>query len=655
MCGIAGELQFEAAVGAEHTARIQSRTTVSAMCAVLSHRGPDDSGLMSSGPLTMGMRRLSIIDLAGGKQPIANEDRSIWVVCNGEIYNYREIRAELVARGHQFRSGSDVEVLVHLYEDHGLEFVRRLRGMFAFALWDHRAKRLVLGRDRLGIKPLVFAVDDHRLLFASEIKALIAAGVDREVDLQAVHHYLTLSYVPTPYTAFVQIRKVLPGHLMVVEGGRVRVERYWRPDYPQPLDGIKAGDYSEALRERLDDAVRSHLVSDVPVGVFLSGGLDSATVLSLMRKHEPGPIKTFSVGFEEGSFNELARARATAKRFGTEHHELLVSSAMTDIIPALIEAFDEPFADSSAIPLYYLSRFAREQVKVVLTGDGGDEILAGYQTYIASKLARWYRKLPARIARGILPRLAGMLPVSHRRVSFDYKANRFARGALLPPDQAHLSWKELLSEDAKAELYATRQDGYQSTPDFYGNIYAGCPTSDWLTRLLHVDTMLGLPDDMLTKVDRVTMAHSLEARVPLLDHLLVEFMAGVPPQLKLRGMTTKYLLRRAMNGELPRKTLRGAKRGFNVPLPGWLASDLRSFVGDVLSPTRIGLNGLFRPAVVSRLVDEHLKRRVDHSRTLWSLIVIEHWIQRHAIAPRGVETWAGTAPAAVASEVAVQA
>ena len=655
MCGIAGELQFQAASGGEHAARIQSRATVSAMCAVLSHRGPDDSGLMSSGPLTMGMRRLSIIDLMGGKQPISNEDRSVWVVCNGEIYNYRDLRAELQARGHQFRSASDVEVLVHLYEDSGLAFVGRLRGMFAFALWDNRAKRLVLGRDRLGIKPLVFATDDHRLLFASEIKALTAAGVDREVDLQAVHHYLTLSYIPTPYTAFVQIRKLLPGHLLIAEDGRVRLECYWRPGYPQPLDGIRKQDYVDALREQLDDAVRSHLVSDVPIGVFLSGGLDSATVLALMRKHETGPIKTFSVGFEEGSFNELARARATAKRFETQHHEVLVTSAITDTIPELIEAFDEPFADSSAIPLYYLSRLAREHVKVVLTGEGGDEVLAGYQTYVASKLARWYRKLPPFIARGLVPRLTGMLPVSHRRVSFDYKATRFVRGALLPSDQAHLSWKELMSEDAKAELYATNHRHFESTPDLYRNIYAGCPTTNWLTRLLHVDTMLGLPDDMLTKVDRVTMAHSLEARVPLLDHLLVEFMAGVPANLKLHGMTTKYLLRQAMRRDLPRKTLRGAKRGFNVPMPGWLAQDLRSFVGDVLAPGRIGASGLFRPDVVSRLVDQHLKRRVDHSRTLWSLIVIEHWIQRHAVAPRGVETWAGTAPGMGTPEAMAQA
>jgi asparagine synthase (glutamine-hydrolysing) len=634
MCSIAGELRFESSPGGEHTARVQSRATVSLMNDVLRHRGPDDSGLMSSGPLTMGMRRLSIIDLDGGKQPIANEDRSVWAVCNGEIYNYRELGSELRARGHQFRSASDVEVLVHLYEEHGLHFAERLRGMFAFALWDQRAKRLVLGRDRLGIKPLAFSVDDQRLLFASEIKALLAAGVERDIDLQGLHHYLTLSYVPAPHTAFARISKLLPGHLLIAEGGRIRLEQYWRLGYPPPADGLGVDEYVEALRERLDDAVRSHLVSDVPVGVFLSGGLDSSTVLSLMREHETGPIKTFSVGFAESSFNELADARATAKRFETEHHELVVSPDITDMVPALIEAFDEPFADSSAIPLYHLSRFARQQVKVVLTGEGGDEVLAGYQTYLASKLARWYRRLPETLSRRVLPRLVRLLPVSHRRVSFDYKANRFVSGALLPLDQAHLSWKRILSEDAKRELYAHHDESLQQTNAFYANVYAGCPARDWLTRLQHVDTMLGLPDDMLAKVDRVTMAHSLEGRVPLLDHPLVEFLAGVPANLKLRGRTTKYLLRRAMRGRLPRRIVTGKKRGFNVPLPAWLATDLRTFVGDVLSPTRVTATGLFRADAVSRLVDEHLKRRADHSRTLWTLIVLEHWLQQQAVVPR---------------------
>jgi asparagine synthase (glutamine-hydrolysing) len=637
MCGIAGQLSLVGTDWEQRQATAAARATVGAMCDALYHRGPDDSGMLASGPLVMGMRRLSIIDLAGGQQPISNEDGSVSVVCNGEIYNYRELAQALVSRGHRFRTGSDAEVLVHLYEEHGLDFVPHLRGMFAFALWDQRARRLVLGRDRLGIKPLHFATDGRRLVFASEIKALLAAGVDREINLQALHHYLTLSYVPAPYTLYRRIQKLLPGQILVAEGGTIRCDGYWHLDYETRPGDPPLRDEVEALRERLDDAVRSHLVSDVPVGVFLSGGLDSATVLSFMREHVTGPIKTFSVGFPDRSFNELARARATATRFETEHHEMVIPSSITDTVPALIEAFDEPFADSSAIPLYYLSRFAREHVKVVLSGEGGDEVFAGYQTYVASRLAHWYRQLPGPLARGMLPRLASHLPVSHRRVSFDYKAKRFVHGALLSPALAHLSWKEIFSDDAKAELYAAGADGYQSTGMLFTDAMASCPSTDWLTRLLHVDSVLGLPDDMLTKVDRVTMAHALEARVPLLDHLLVEFMAAIPSRLKLRGLRTKYLLRRAVRDRLPRTVLRGRKRGFNVPMPGWLADDLRTFLGDTLAPGRIAATGIFRPEVVSRLVDEHTRRVADHSRSLWTLIVFEHWIRHQPIPSGGAE------------------
>jgi asparagine synthase (glutamine-hydrolysing) len=631
MCGIAGQLNL---AGTERDPR--ARAVVAAMCDALVHRGPDDSGLLASGPMVMGMRRLSIIDLAGGRQPITNEDGSVVVVCNGEIYNYRELAEGLRARGHRFRSGSDVEVLVHLYEERGPDFVRLLRGMFAFALWDERKRRLVLGRDRLGIKPLHFTSDGHRLLFASEIKALLVGGAERRLDLEALHHYLTLSYVPAPWTVYAGVHKLLPGHLLIVEGGQFRLERYWQLEYSPAPEDVATTYWVEALRERLDDAVRSHLVSDVPVGVFLSGGLDSATVLSFMRDHVSGPIQTFSVGFPEGSFNELGRARATAKRFETDHHEMVLPASLGDVVPSLIEAFDEPFADSSAIPVYYLSRFARERVKVVLSGEGGDEIFAGYETYVASKLAHWYRQLPGPLARTLIPAVVRRLPVSHRRVSFDYRAKRFVHGALLPAARAHLSWKEIFSDDAKAVLYARHGNGHTATGALFTDLWAACPSTDWLTRLLHVDTHLGLPDDMLTKVDRTTMAHALEARVPLLDHRLVEFMAAVPSTLKLRGLRTKYLLRRTVADRLPRPVLRGPKRGFNVPMPGWLTGDLREFMRDTLAPGRVAASGIFRPEVVSRLVDEHTRLVADHSRNLWTLIVFEHWMRQQPSRTPGV-------------------
>jgi len=634
MCGIAGQLNLDG-----RNVSPAARASAAAMCDALYHRGPDDAGLIASGPLVMGMRRLAIIDLAGGKQPISNEDGSVSVVCNGEIYNYRELAARLRARGHLFRTGSDVEVLVHLYEEHGVDFVRYLRGMFAFALWDQRSRRLVLGRDRLGIKPLHFAVDGRRLMFASELKGLIAGGVKRELNFEALHHYLTLSYVPAPHTIYAGVQKLLPGHVLVAEAGRVRLERYWRLEQVPGRDDVPVGEYVEGLRSLLADAVKSHLVSDVPIGVFLSGGLDSASVLALMRQQVTGPIKTFSVGFAETSFNELARARATATRFGTEHHDMVLPSSVTDVVPTLIETFDEPFADSSAIPLYYLSRFAREHVKVVLSGEGGDEVFGGYETYVADKLARWYRALPGMLSRSLIPNLVGRLPVSHRRVSFDYKAKRFVQGALRSPVGAHLSWKEIFSDEAKAELYADGAGGLPSTGEFYANTAAGCGSSDWLARCLHLDTQIGLPDDMLTKVDRVTMAHGLEARVPLLDHPLVEFMANVPSELKLRGFRKKYLLKRAMQNRLPRNVLRGPKRGFNVPMPRWLARDLQEFVRDTLSPERIAANGVFRPETVTRLIDEHTRQERDHSRSLWALIVLEHWM-RAQNAPTATEVTA---------------
>jgi asparagine synthase (glutamine-hydrolysing) len=628
MCGIAGRLDLTALGRDARESDPAARATVEAMCDAQVHRGPDGGATIARGPLAMGMRRLSIIDLETGMQPIANEDESLWLVCNGEIYNYRELAAGLRDRGHRFRTKSDVEVILHLYEDYEMNFAAHLRGMFAFALWDARIGRLIIGRDRLGIKPLYFSSDHRQLLFSSELKGLVAAGIDREPNLEALHHYLTLSYIPAPLTCYKRVQKLLPGHLLVADASGIQMDSYWRLEDVGEPEPLPLPERVRTLRGLLADAVRSHLVSDVPIGVFLSGGLDSATVLSFMRDEETGPISTFSVGFDDPSFNELARARATAKRFETDHHELVIPPSIADTIPALIDAFDEPFADSSAIPVWFLSQFARQHVKVVLSGEGGDEIFGGYETYVASKLAGWYRRLPALLSQRVLPNLVDRLPVSHRRVSFDYKAKRFVRGALRGAAGSHLAWKELFSEDAKAELWAATPNGMPSSARLWEDLHTGCPSTDWLSRLLWIDLHLGLPDDMLTKVDRMSMAHSLEARVPLLDHPLVEFMSTVPSSLKLRRLTTKYLMRRAVWDRLPRSVLKGPKRGFNVPMPGWLAGDLRTFMTDTLAPERIKQTGIFQPAAVTRLVDEHLGRVADHSRALWALIVLEHWARR---------------------------
>jgi len=403
------------------------------------------------------MRRLSIIDLAGGSQPIGNEDGSVWTVCNGEIYNFAELRSDLERRGHAFHTRSDTEVIVHLYEEHGEGFVGWLTGMFAIAVWDQRRRTLLLARDRLGIKPLYYFEGGGRLLFGSELKAVLAAGAPREIDPQALHDYLSLGYVPGPRSIFSRVCKLPPGHLLRAADGKVVIARYWDIDHSRAEDGGRARP-EESWREELDQllktSVREHLVSDVPLGVFLSGGIDSGALVALMREVSAQKIRTFSIGFPEQSYDELDRARVVARRFGTEHHEMVIDPRAVDLLPELVRYFDEPFADSSAIPVYCVARLAREHVKVALAGDGGDEVFAGYETYAAYRVAEIYQRLPRLLATGVVPALVRRLPVSHRRVSFDYKARRFVQGATLPPAEGHYWWKVVFSEAAKAALYA---------------------------------------------------------------------------------------------------------------------------------------------------------------------------------------------------------
>ena len=620
MCGIAGELRLRSG------ARAQAER-VRAMCDVMAHRGPDDFGEFVEAEVALGMRRLSIVDVAGGHQPIGNEDGSVQVVCNGEIYNSPSLRSGLLARGHRLRTSSDVEVIAHLYEEEGTAALARLDGMFAFALWDRRERRLVLGRDRVGIKPLYVAVRGEELLFGSEAKCLLAAGVDPALDLQALHDYLTLGYVPGPASIFAGVRQLAPGHLLVAEpGGRVRTERYWelRGHVGRGAPRSDAAWQAELLAT-LRAAVESHLMSDVPLGVFLSGGLDSSTIVALMHELGVHPIRTFTIGFAEPTFDETDVARQVAARFGTEHHELVVRPDAATLLPRLVRHFDEPFADSSAIPVWHLSELARRHVKVVLSGEGGDEMFAGYETYRAWRVASLYARLPRAIGGRALPELVRRLPVSHARVSFDYKAKRFVAGAYLPPAAGHLWWKTVLAEDVKAALYANGTAAeVDPTVRLFEGLYAESDGED-LGRLQYIDAKLFLPADILVKVDRMSMAHSLEARVPFLDRAVVELARRVPARLRLRGLTTKYLLRRAMAGRLPAAVVDGRKRGFNVPIPAWLTGELRDFTHDVLAPTRLRRQGLFDPDAVGRLVAEHMTRRVDHSRAIWALLVLVVW------------------------------
>lgn len=626
MCGIAGYVSRDGAPA--------SRGLIQAMCDVMVHRGPDDEGFHLDGPVALGMRRLSIIDLAGGHQPLSNEDGTIWVIQNGEIYNFQELRTELEARGHTFRTNSDTEAIVHLYEEYGTRCAEKLRGMFAFAIWDAPRRRLLVARDRLGIKPLYYAEESGRLVFGSELKCLLAAGIDREIDRQALHDYLTLTHIPAPATIFRSARKLEPGTQLVVENGTVHVERYWQLDLrPDPaLDDEKR--VLDELKERLDDAVRSHLVADVPLGVFLSGGVDSATMVACMRRFHSGALKTFSIGFAEKSFSELDRARVVAKHFETDHYEQLVTADdAIRLVPELISSFDEPYADSSAIPVLCVSRLARSQVTVALSGEGGDEVFAGYKTYTATRLAAQYRRWLPGFVRDAIPRLVEQLPVTHGKVSFDYMAKRFAAGASLDSIAAHLSWKAIWDEDAKRTLYREAPTGVEPTLRLFRAAAAAAKAPDLLAQLLAIDTLVGLEGDMLVKADRMTMATSLEGRVPLLDHPLVEFVARIPSHLKMKGFTKKYLLKTAMADRLPPLTTKGPKQGFNVPIPSWLVGPLRERVHDVLAPERIARAGFFRPDVVAQRIRDHEALRRDYSRDIWTLLMFQSWFDDLAAVP----------------------
>jgi asparagine synthase (glutamine-hydrolysing) len=620
MCGICGVVASEREGAPDLEA-------VSRMCGRLVHRGPDDDGLFHEGPVALAARRLSIIDLHGGHQPIANEDGSAVVVQNGEIYNYRELKRELEGRGHRFATDCDTEVLVHLYEEHGDAFVERLRGMFAIALWDKRRRRLLLARDRFGIKPLYYRVVDGGISFASELKAMLEQpGFSREIDPKAVSAYLAFNSIPAPLTIFTEARKLLPGHLLTWEGGEVQQRRYARPG-PVPDGELRRGSADELaaeLREVLDDSVRAHLVADVPVGVLLSGGVDSGGLAALASTHLEEPLRTFSIGFEEAGFNELSRARLVAQRYGTDHHELVVRPDAVELLPKLVEAFDEPFGDSSALPTYLVSELAAGHVKVALSGEGGDELFGGYYTYVADLLARRVGRL-APLARP----LAEALPSRTERVGFDYKAKRFARAAALPPLERHHAWKEIFSPQARAELAGARGSSWDPI-DLYRARYAETAGAEPLARMQDVDLGIYLVDDLLVKTDRLSMAHSLELRVPFLDPKVAEFAFSLPTRLKVRGFAKKRLLRQALAPLLPKEIVHGRKQGFSIPLAAWLRGPLEPFAREVLAPGALERQGLLEPAAVTPLLDRHIAGQEDLSRQIWGLMALTLWFDRYA-------------------------
>jgi asparagine synthase (glutamine-hydrolysing) len=623
MCGIAGKVYFD-------PARSVERPVLERMNAVLAHRGPDDAGIYCERSVGLAHRRLSIIDLSpAGHQPMANEDGTIWIVFNGEIYNFQDLRPGLVERGHRFRSRTDTEVILHLYEERGARCVEALRGMFAFAIWDGRRRQLVLARDRLGKKPLCYQWDGEAFRFASEAKAILQdPAVAPRPDLEGISQYLTYGYVPSPGSAFQGLRKLPPAHYLTCRDGEVEVVRYWRLRRDRKANRPE-DEWCQEIRDRLQEAVRIRLMSDVPLGAFLSGGIDSSAVVAMMSRATPGLIKTFSIGFDEPEYDEIRYARLVARRYGTDHHELVVRPDAVAVLPKLTWHFDEPFADSSAVPTYYVSQMTRQHVTVALNGDAGDENFGGYDRYVANLLAASFDRWPGA---GFLRHGARwglhLLPCSGRRTSLLYRGRRFLDGLTASPERRYARWfchfhgerkEELLSPEFRGAL-----DGADALDVLLG-AYRESDAPDFADAMLGVDAGLYLPDDLLVKVDIASMAHSLEARSPFLDHEFMEFAATIPSNLKLRGRTKKYILKRALADLVPAEVLHRPKKGFAVPIEHWLRHTLKDLAYDTLLSSRAQARGYFRPEVVQRYLDEHTRGRSSWHNLLWNLLMLELW------------------------------
>jgi asparagine synthase (glutamine-hydrolysing) len=603
-----------------------ARDLIERMLGVVEHRGPDDKGHHIEAGVAMGMRRLAIIDLSAGRQPISNEDGSIWIVFNGEIYNYRELRELLLARGHRLRTRTDTETIVHLYEDEGERCVERLRGMFAFAIWDRRERRLFMARDRVGKKPLHYTLVGRTLVFGSEIKSLLQhPDVKREVNPQAISDFLSFGYVPDPATAFKGISKLPPGHTLTFKDGMVSARRYWDFDYSgdSAAQGLREPEapeegYVERLRELIAESVRLRLESDVPLGAFLSGGIDSSLVVAMMAREMK--VKTFSIGFSDAGFDELRYARIAARHFGADHHEFVVTPDVCRLVEEIVWHHDEPFADVSSVPTYVVSKMAREYVTVALSGDGGDEVFGGYERYVVDQRRQRYERIPAFLRRALLRASRALPPGAYGK--------RFLRNIALEPAARYVdsvthfdrdSQLDLFSEDARRALA-----GYDPAERFE-RTFAAPASRSGLDHLLYLDSKTYLPGDILVKVDRMSMANSLETRAPLLDHRLIEFAQTIPASFKLRGLETKYILKRAAQGLIPDEIINRPKQGFDVPIRRWLNRELREMLDDTLNDRRARERGDFNHRAVLSILDEHRRGVRDHSRQLWSLLVLELW------------------------------
>jgi len=618
MCGIAGVLHLHNAPA--------SRAILQRMNDGIVHRGPDDQGLWLHGPAGLAVRRLAIIDLKSGHQPLCNEDESVWIVFNGEIYNFPELREQLEAKGHHFATHSDTETIVHAYEEWGEVCPRHLRGMFAFAIYDLKRETLFLARDRVGKKPLLYTTADYQFIFASEFQALLShPAVPRRPNLHALDAYLATSCIPAPLTGYEGIHKLPPAHTLTIRNGQIKIERYWSLDFTRKIEVTQEAAQEELLH-RLREAVRVRLMSEVPLGAFLSGGIDSSAIVALMSELSAQPVKTFSIGFEESDFSELHHARRVAERYGTEHTEVIVKPDAMSILPLLVRHYGEPYADSSAVPTFYVSQVTRQHVTVALNGDGGDEVFGGYDRYRAMQFTA---SVPDAVLR-LGAQAARVVPGSTNFRSRGARLKRLLEAAALPGPQRYFRWSSIFSVAQKRRLY---------TPEFSAGaefLVKPHPVETWLLENSHLDvvdaclladTMTYLPDDLLVKVDITSMANSLEARSPFLDHPLMEWAAQLPPQLKVRGKTGKYILRQALRDIVPEQNMARPKMGFGVPIRHWLRDSMKPLLCDtVLSDRALG-RGYFQPDEVRRLVQEHLQGQQDHAFRLWALLMLELWHQ----------------------------
>ncbi len=625
MCGICGGWSRERGG--------VSKGLLKKMCDAIVYRGPDDVGYYVDDHFAFGMRRLSIIDLGGGHQPIHNEDKSIWVVFNGEIYNFKEIRSDLEKKGHRFYTNTDTEVIVHAYEEYGYECLCKFNGMFAFALYDLNKKLYFIARDRIGIKPLYYYFKDRKFLFGSEIKSILEDdSVERVINRKGLYYYMGYEYVPAPDSIFQDIFKLPAGHYLVFDGESAGVEKYWDvTDFSSLGCGVKH--YSKKLLDMLEDSVRQRLVSDVPVGVFLSGGIDSSTIVALMSEMHDEPVKTFSIGFEDETYNELDYARKVSDYFNTDHHEIIYTADSVKVIEEMVKYFDEPLSNISSPPTFLLSKLAGKHVKVALGGDGADELFGGYDRYIASRVDRYYRLLPLYF-RNKFRYLVGDVPPQSRRQGFVNSLRQFVDGSSLDLRARHARWQM---------VPRVSEDGAVFSSDFLGAIgefnafepitkyYDACCSSSELVKSQYVDVKSYLVDNILAKTDRVSMANSLEVRVPFLDHNVVEFSAKIPPNMRMANFTKKYVLRRAVADLLPAEIVRRRKQGLLVPVKKWMSDDLRSYVVDILGNAEVFREGMINRSYVKKILEQHLSGRYDHGTRLWTFMNLELWYRKYML------------------------